>query len=121
MGFSIIAEDENTFEQWEQQQLKPAADPNAPDAARGKQVFLTHACIMCHSIRGTDAGSKMGPDLTHLASRKMIAAESLPNTPGALAAWIIDPQRIKPGNKMAPNPLAPDDLQALITYLQTLE
>ncbi|MBW8834910.1 MAG: c-type cytochrome, partial [Burkholderia sp.] len=80
-----------------------------------------HACIMCHTIRGTDAGSKMGPDLTHLASRKMIAAETLPNTPGALAGWIIDPQRIKPGNRMAPNPLEPDDLQALIAYLQTLQ
>jgi cytochrome c oxidase subunit II len=121
MGFSIVAEDESQFEAWEAQQLKPAADPSDPEAARGKQVFLTHACLMCHTIRGTDAGSRTGPDLTHLASRKMIAAETLPNTRGALAGWIIDPQRIKPGNRMAPNPLAPDDLQALITYLQTLQ
>jgi cytochrome c oxidase subunit 2 len=76
---------------------------------------------MCHTIRGTDAGSKYGPDLTHLASRQMIAAETLPNTSGALAGWIVDPQRIKPGNKMAPNPLPPDDLQALIKYLQILK
>src|SRR5205823_15105623 len=108
-------------QQWEAQQLKPAADPTDPQAIRGKQVFLTHACIMCHTIQGTDAESKMGPDLTHVASRKMIAAESLPNTPGALAGWIIDPQSIKPGSKMAPNPLDPDDLQAVITYLQTLQ
>jgi cytochrome c oxidase subunit 2 len=94
MGFSIVAEDENTFERWEAQQLKPAADSSDAQALRGKQVFLTHACIMCHTVRGTDAGSKMGPDLTHLASRKMIAAETLPNTPGALAGWIIDPQSI---------------------------
>jgi cytochrome c oxidase subunit 2 len=51
----------------------------------------------------------------------MIAAETLPNTPGALAGWIVDPQRIKPGTKMAPNPLGGDDLQTLITYLQTLK
>jgi cytochrome c oxidase subunit II len=63
----------------------------------------------------------VGPDLTHLASREMIAAETLPNTPGALAGWIVDPQRIKPGNRMSPNPLQPDDLQALISYLQTLK
>jgi len=63
----------------------------------------------------------MGPDLTHLGSRQMIAAETLPNTRGALAGWIIDPQRIKPGNHMAQNLLEPDDLQALITYLQTLQ
>ena len=121
MGFSIVAEDEAQFQAWEAQQLKPAANPSDPEAARGQQVFLTHACLMCHTIRGTDAGSKMGPDLTHLASRKMIAAETLPNTPGALAGWIVDPQRIKPGSKMVPNPLDPGDLQALITYLQTLQ
>jgi cytochrome c oxidase subunit II len=121
MGFSIIAEDEATFEAWEQQQLKPASNPADPEAEHGKQVFLTHACIMCHTIRGTDAGSRVGPDLTHLASRNMIAAETLTNTRGALAGWIIDPQRIKPGSQMAPNPLAPDDLNALITYLQTLQ
>ena len=121
MGFSIIAEDEATFEAWEQQQLKPATDPAGAEEAQGRDVFLTHSCIMCHTIRGTDAGSRMGPDLTHLASRKMIAAETLPNTTGALAGWIVDPQRIKPGNKMAPNPLAPDDLNALVTYLRTLQ
>jgi cytochrome c oxidase subunit 2 len=75
---------------------------------------------MCHTIRGTDAGSRLGPDLTHIASRMMIAAETLPNTRGALAGWIVDPQRVKPGNQMPPNPLAADDLQALITYLKTL-
>jgi cytochrome c oxidase subunit 2 len=76
---------------------------------------------MCHTIRGTDAGARMGPDLTHLASRNMIAAETLPNTPGALAGWILDPQRIKPGAEMSPNSLSPDDLQALLAYLQTLQ
>lgn len=121
MGFSIIAEDEETFEAWEQQQLKPASDPRDNEAAHGREVFLTHACVMCHTIRGTDAGSRFGPDLTHLASRTMIAAETLPNTTGALAGWIVDPQRIKPGNKMPPNPLAPDDLNALATYLRTLQ
>jgi len=121
MGFSIVAEDQDTFQRWEAQQLKPAAEPNNGETIRGRQVFLTHACVMCHTIRGTDAGSRMGPDLTHIGSRRMIAAETLPNTPGALAGWIIDPQRIKPGNKMAPNLLDPGDLEALISYLGTLQ
>ena len=121
MGFSIIAESPEQFAQWQQNQVKPAGDPTDPEAQRGKQVFLTHACIMCHTVRGTDAGSRFGPDLTHLASRQMIAAETLPNTRGAVAGWIVDPQRIKPGTQMSPNPLAPDDLQAVITYLQTLQ
>jgi cytochrome c oxidase subunit 2 len=121
MGFAIIAESEEAFSAWEQQQRRPATDPIDAEAARGKQVFLTHTCLMCHTIRGTDAGSRVGPDLTHLASRHMIAAETLPNTTGALAGWIIDPQSIKPGNRMTPNSLAPDDLQALITYLRELQ
>jgi cytochrome c oxidase subunit 2 len=121
MGFSVIAEPADKFQAWEQQQLKPAPDPATPEATRGRAVFLTHACLMCHTIRGTDAGSRVGPDLTHLASRNMIAAETLPNAPGALAGWILDPQRIKPGARMTPNSLAPDDLQALITYLRSLQ
>jgi cytochrome c oxidase subunit II len=121
MGFSVIAQPVDDFQAWQQQQLKPASDPTNNQTKRGREVFLTHACLMCHTIRGTDAGARMGPDLTHLASRNMIAAETLPNTPGALAGWILDPQRIKPGAEMSPNSLSPDDLQALLAYLQTLQ
>jgi cytochrome c oxidase subunit 2 len=121
MGFSIIAQSVDDFQAWEQQQLKPAPEPTNDETKRGREVFLTRACLMCHTIRGTDAGARMGPDLTHLASRNMIAAETLPNTRGALAGWILDPQRIKPGAEMSPNSLAPDDLQALLAYLQTLQ
>jgi cytochrome c oxidase subunit 2 len=121
MGFSVIAEPVDQFQEWQQQQLKPAADPADPEAARGREVFLTHSCLMCHTLRGTDAGSRVGPDLTHLASRNMIAAETLPNTTGALAGWILDPQRIKPGTEMSPNPLGADDLNAVVTYLRSLQ
>jgi cytochrome c oxidase subunit 2 len=121
MGFSIVAEEVDKFQAWQQQQLKPASEPSSAEAIHGREVFLTHACLMCHTIRGTDAGSRFGPDLTHIASRNMIAAETLPNTAGALAGWVVDPQRIKPGTEMSPNPLAPDDLQALIVYLQSLQ
>ena len=121
MGFAIVAEAPDQFTKWQQQQLKPAKDPGDPTTERGRAVFLNHACVLCHTIRSTDAGSRMGPDLTHLASRRMIAAETLPNTRGALAGWILDPQQQKPGNHMAPNPMSPDDMQALLTYLQSLE
>src|SRR5436305_6634365 len=121
MGFSIIAEHDDAFEAWKAQQLKPAKDPTDTEAVHGREVFLTHACVMCHTIRGTDAGSRFGPDLTHIASRGMIAAETLPNTRGALAGWIVDPQSTKPGSQMAANPLPPDDLNALIAYLQSLQ
>jgi cytochrome c oxidase subunit 2 len=90
-------------------------------AHRGLQVFLASPCVMCHAIQGTSAGATFGPDLTHLASRRTIAAGTLPNTRGNLAGWIVDPQRIKPGANMPPNGLHPEDLQALLTYLQGLK
>jgi cytochrome c oxidase subunit 2 len=84
-------------------------------------VFVTSSCVMCHSIEGTTAGSHSGPDLTHLAGRRTIAAGSLPNTRANLAEWITDPQRIKPGSNMPPTVLPPKDLDALLTYLQGLK
>ena len=88
---------------------------------RGKALFLGGACSSCHAIRGTDASSDVGPDLTHLASRLTIAAGTLPNTRGNLAGWIVDPQSIKPGTQMPSNQLSPSDLQALLAYLGTLQ
>jgi cytochrome c oxidase subunit 2 len=121
MAFEIVAEPADKFQQWLSQQVKPAPDPQNGEALRGREVFLTHQCVLCHTVRGTDAGSRVGPDLTHVASRRMIAAGTLPNVRGALAGWITDPQRVKPGTRMPPNPLQPDDLQAIISYLQTLQ
>jgi cytochrome c oxidase subunit II len=120
MAFFIVAESPDKFQAWLQQQLKPAADPSDPLAKRGQQIFTTHTCVMCHTIRGTDAASRVGPELTHLASRETIAAGTLPNTTGNLAGWVLDSQAIKPGNRMPPNPMSSEDLHALLAYLQTL-
>jgi cytochrome c oxidase subunit 2 len=76
---------------------------------------------MCHTIRGTIAGSRLGPDLTHIASRSSLGAGTLPNNVGNLAAWIADPQGIKPGCQMPPNELSSDDQQALLAYLESLQ
>jgi cytochrome c oxidase subunit 2 len=102
-------------------QRDSASTPTDSVAARGREVFLTGTCAMCHAIDGTPAGSHAGPDLTHLAGRRTLAAGTLPNTRGNLAGWIVDPQRIKPGAKMPPNRLRPADLDALLTYLQGLK
>ena len=76
---------------------------------------------MCHRVQGTDAGGRVGPDLTHVASRSHLAAGTLANTRGHLAGWVLDPQKIKPGTRMPPNNLEPADLQALLDYLQSLK
>jgi cytochrome c oxidase subunit 2 len=76
---------------------------------------------MCHTIGGTLAASHVGPDLTHVGSRRSIAAGTLPNTRSNLASWISDPQAIKPGSRMPGTTLSPSELNALVTYLETLK
>jgi cytochrome c oxidase subunit II len=121
MAFEVVAEPADQFSQWLAQQQKPAVQPDDEITTRGQQVFLTHSCVLCHTIRGTDAGSRVGPDLTHVGARNRIAAGTLQNTSGALAGWISDPQNIKPGTQMPPNPLGADDLQSLVAYLKSLQ
>ena len=95
--------------------------PSTDIEKRGQEVFLRTTCVMCHTIRGTSAGSRLGPELTHVASRMTLAAGMLPNTRGHLAGWVIDSQPLKPGNRMPPNMLSPDDLEAVLTYLRSLQ
>jgi cytochrome c oxidase subunit 2 len=121
MAFLIVAEPPGEFASWLTGQRDTAATPTDPLAQRGKEVFLASSCVMCHTISGTSAGSRIGPDLTHLASRRTIAAGTLPNTRGNLAGWILDPQAIKPGVKMPPTHLSSTDLAALLAYLETLK
>jgi cytochrome c oxidase subunit 2 len=121
MGFLVIADDAEQYEQWAQAQRAPAKPPADETQTRGQRVFLSSTCVMCHAIQGTPANAKMAPDLTHLASRKTLAAGVLPNTKGHLAGWIVDPQQIKPGTNMPATTLPPADLQALLVYLESLE
>lgn len=121
MIFWVIAEPPDKFKQWFDAQLQPAVAPADPDRLRGQQVFLNNACVFCHSIRGTTAAAQNGPDLTHFGSRRTIAAGTLPNTPGNLGGWIVDPQSVKPGNHMATIAVKSEDLQPLIDYLESLK
>ncbi len=121
MAFLVVADRPDSFASWLARQRDTALTPTDELTRRGQEVFLSSTCVMCHAISGTPAGSRIGPDLTHLASRRTIAAGTLPNTRGNLAGWILDPQRIKPGTKMPANQLDPSDLQALLAYLESLK
>lgn len=120
MSFYTIAESKEDFDQWMEAQRQSAVDPTNQQTIHGQQVFLSHGCVLCHAIRGTAAGSHVGPDLTHLASRSTIAAGTLPNNVGNLAGWVLNAQSIKPGCRMPPNQLSGSDLQDLLAYLETL-
>jgi cytochrome c oxidase subunit 2 len=121
MAFYVIAEPEDKFEAWMQAQLQPASTPADAILAQGQQNFLNYECVYCHQIRGTTAAGQNGPDLTHFGSRRTLAAGTLPNTLGNLGGWIVNPQSVKPGNHMATIAIAPDDLQPLIQYLESLK
>jgi len=74
---------------------------------------------MCHTIIGTTAQSRVGPDLTHVASRHTLAAGALDNTPANLAAWLHDPNQFKPGSNMPDFRLSDAEVNALVAYLET--
>jgi cytochrome c oxidase subunit 2 len=121
MRLVLHADSPADFEKWRRQQLQPGREPSTDAERRGRQVFTSASCVLCHSVQGTDASATVGPDLTHLGSRGMIAAGTLPNTPGNLATWITAPQRLKPGAQMPATKLPPDDLGALTQYLASLQ
>jgi cytochrome c oxidase subunit II len=120
MAFLVVAQPPEQFTAWLERQRDTARTPTDSLARRGQEVFLSSSCVMCHAVGGTPAASRVGPDLTHLAARRTIAAGTMPNTRGHLAGWIVDPQQIKPGSRMPPNALEPHDLRALLAYLETL-
>ena len=120
MALYVVALDDAAFEQWRAEQLAPAAPPEDALGRAGAQVFLDRGCVLCHTIRGTPAAARAGPDLTHVGSRLSLAAGTLPNTQGHLAGWIANPQSLKPGNHMPAVPLEPDELHAIVHYLRGL-
>jgi cytochrome c oxidase subunit 2 len=121
MRFLVVAESPTAFAAWKQQQLGSPAPPTDPLRARGLQVFMSSRCSACHAISGVDAYGSVGPDLTHLASRKRLAMGTLDNDREHLARWISDPQKDKPGVQMPGAPLPPEDLRALLAYLEGLQ
>jgi cytochrome c oxidase subunit 2 len=121
MVLPVTVESPAAFAAWLDRRRAPAAPPASPAAARGKQVFESGPCMMCHAIAGTDAGSHAGPDLTHIASRPTLGAGALPNDRAHLLAWLADPQAHKPGTNM-PNPkLTPAQLADVVAYLEELK
>jgi cytochrome c oxidase subunit II len=123
MGFLVVADSPAQFAAWLDAQRAPAAAPADEASANGAQAFARAGCIECHAIRYGQAGvgGQIGPDLTHVGSRRSLAANTLDNNLGSLEGWIGNPQAIKPGNQMPVLPLDGDTLRALATYLESLK
>ena len=118
MAVEVVAEPAARFRAWLAREAAPA---RATDSTKGKALFASEQCSGCHTIRGTDAAGKVGPDLTHLAGRRTLAALTIPNTREYLRLWIADPQHFKPGNKMPGLRLTNGQIDAIVSYLETLK
>jgi cytochrome c oxidase subunit 2 len=121
MAFHVVAEPKVKFAAWLAAASTPPAPPVDSSALAGRSVFMNSGCPLCHSIGGTDARATVGPDLTHLKNRRTIAAGTLANTRANLMRWIANPEAFKPGVRMPALPFTPAQLDALVSYLETLK
>lgn len=118
MLLRVVVETREDFDKWVANQKLPAAQQDS--VAQGQQVFESTACVNCHTIAGTNAKGKFGPDLTHLMSRETIASGAVTNNQENLRQWIKDPEVFKPGSLMPAMQLNEQELDAVTAYLMTL-
>lgn len=121
MRIRVVSQTDEDFKEWEQEQLKVPPTPGSGLAGEGAQLFIEKACMNCHAINGTAAAARIGPNLTHLADRQTIGAGVLTNTPENLNKWLTDPQRYKQGSLMPDMKLSPDEVDAIVAYLEALK
>jgi len=121
MRFMVVAEPQEDFDRWDASAQQPSQTPSTDSQQLGQQIFLKSVCTQCHTVQGTPASGRVGPELTHVASKPYIASGSLQNNRDNLMSWISDPQAIKPGIRMPMNTYSQDDLNALVDYIQSLK
>jgi cytochrome c oxidase subunit 2 len=121
MHFLVIAEPPAEFAAWQVAQLRPAVRPAGAEAIKGLALFEQTSCMSCHAIDGTAADARVGPDLTHFASRRQLGAGIVDNTPENLRRWLADPQQIKPGAKMPDFKFTDGQVSQLVAYFETLK
>ena len=118
MAFEVTAEPPAAFEAW----LAAEAAPSPAAAAPGRNAFLAEGCGACHTVRGTEAEGRVGPDLSHVGSRPTIGAGTLPRSPATLARFIAHPAEVKPGARMpAFDMLPPERVEAIAAWLEGLK
>jgi cytochrome c oxidase subunit 2 len=122
MNILVIAQSQKDYNSWRMHQFEPAVLPLTQQQKNGQAQFLSKPCALCHEIEGTDAHGRVAPNLTHVASRRGLAANSLRNDTANLSAWVTHAQALKPGSEM-PNvtQFSGQELQDLVAYLQSLQ
>jgi len=122
MRLLAVAQPMDAYRAWKEQQIKPSSEPTDGAALQGQKLFLAGPCSMCHQVRGTLAGGRVAPDLTHVGSRKFIAANSYPNNDAYLTAWVTHAQSLKPEAQMPDlTQFTGEQLQEIVAYLRQLQ
>lgn len=121
MLLRVYADTPEEFAAWIRQQQAPALTPGSDAAVEGRKQFESQTCINCHTVTGTVANGRFGPDLTHLMSRDTLASGATSNTPENLARWVDDPDTFKHGSLMPSMHLTNTQVQQITAYLVTLK
>ena len=119
MLIRVVVHSPDDFDRWVREQQQSASV--ATNADEGRKAFFANSCVNCHTLRGTSAQGKFGPDLTHLMSRETLGAGAIPNTPDNLRLWVRDPQKFKVGCLMPNMQLTDKEVDQITAYLQTLK
>lgn len=119
MLLRVYVDTPEQFEAWVKNQQKLAVSDES--VAAGRHVFETQACMNCHTISGTPATGRFGPDLTHLMSRDTLASGAISNTKENLREWIRHPDTFKEGSLMPAMQLNDQQLDQVTAYLESLK
>jgi cytochrome c oxidase subunit 2 len=121
MAFDVVVLDPGDFDRWRARQAALAEAPVTPVLQRGRELFVRGGCGNCHAVRGTDSEGQLGPDLTHVGSRRSLGGAQFPNNVGTLGGWVANTQHLKPGARMPSyGSFAGEDLRAIASYLESL-
>jgi cytochrome c oxidase subunit 2 len=121
MDLLLVAEPPSAFQAWLAAQRQPASEPQTPSQQRGRELMEHSPCALCHTVSGTKALGGVGPDLSHVAGRRTLAAGALLQSRAGMKGWLSNPHLFKPGSEMPVVQLGPDELNSLVDYLESLQ
>lgn len=121
MRIRVVVLTPEKYQRWLTHQATPASIPLAESAARGLDLFQKKTCVNCHAVRGINENTRVGPDLTHFASRESLGSGILGNDPANLRRWLQNPQDVKPGCHMPNFHLEDREVDDLVAFIETLK